>query len=83
MRWVSRVGHASLNTSLNPTNLLNILLAFQLMSKRFPFPHPVNETSARLVAAGVVVMGTAYSLSGAAWVLLPLIYGFLARVTTG
>ena len=83
MRWVSRVGHASLNTSLNPTNLLNILLASQLMSKRFPFPHPVNETSARLVAAGVVVMGTAYALSGAAWVLLPLIYGFLARVTTG
>jgi hypothetical protein len=53
------------------------------MSKRFPFPHPVNETSARLVAAGVVVMGAAYAVSGAAWLLVPLVYGFLARVTTG
>jgi len=53
------------------------------MSKRFPFPHPVNETSARLVAAGVVVMGTAYSVTGAAWLLVPLVYGFLARVSTG
>ena len=53
------------------------------MSKRFPFPHPVNETSARLVAAGVVVMGAAYVVSGAAWLLVPLVYGFLARVTTG
>ena len=53
------------------------------MPKRFPFPHPVNETSARLVAAGVVVMGAAYAVSGAAWLLVPLVYGFLARVTTG
>ncbi|MFZ9805844.1 MAG: DUF4395 domain-containing protein [Ilumatobacteraceae bacterium] len=53
------------------------------MSKRFPFPHPVNETSARLVAAGVVVMGTAYAVNGAAWLLVPLVYGFLARVSTG
>ena len=53
------------------------------MSKRFPFPHPVNETSARLVAAGVVIMGAAYAVSGAAWILIPLLYGFLARVTTG
>jgi hypothetical protein len=53
------------------------------MSKRFPFPHPVNETTARLVAAGVVVMGAAYAVSGAAWLLVPLVYGFLARVTTG
>jgi hypothetical protein len=53
------------------------------MSKRYPFPHPVNETSARIVAAGVVLMGAAYALSGAAWILIPLVYGFLARVTTG
>ncbi|MFZ9290541.1 MAG: DUF4395 domain-containing protein [Ilumatobacteraceae bacterium] len=53
------------------------------MSKRFPFPHPVNETSARFVAAGVVVMGTAYAVTGAAWLLVPLVYGFLARVSTG
>jgi hypothetical protein len=53
------------------------------MTKRYPFPHPVNETSARIVAAGVVLMGAAYALSGAAWILIPLAYGFLARVTTG
>ncbi|MEY4400712.1 MAG: hypothetical protein RL072_577 [Actinomycetota bacterium] len=53
------------------------------MSKRFPFPHPVNETSARIVAGGVVIMGSVYVVSGAAWILLPLVYGFLARVTTG
>jgi len=53
------------------------------MSRRFPFPHPVNETSARVVAAGVVIMSTAYASTGAAWILLPLTWGFLARVTTG
>jgi len=53
------------------------------MSRRFPFPHPVNETSARIVAAGVVIMSVAYALTGAAWLLIPLTYGFFARVTTG
>ena len=53
------------------------------MTKRFPFPHPVNETSARIVAAGVVVMSVAYAATGAAWLLVPLTYGFAARVTTG
>ena len=53
------------------------------MSRRFPFPHPVNETSARIVAAGVVVMSVAYAVTGAAWLLVPLTWGFLARVTTG
>lgn len=53
------------------------------MTKRFPFPHPVNETSARIVAAGVVVMSVAFAATGAAWLLVPLTYGFAARVTTG
>lgn len=53
------------------------------MSRRFPFPHPVNETSARVVATGVVIMSVAYAATGAAWLLVPLTYGFLARVTTG
>ena len=53
------------------------------MSRRFPFPHPVNETSARVVATGVVVMSLAYAATGAPWLLVPLTYGFLARVTTG
>jgi len=53
------------------------------MSKRFPFPNPVNETSARLVAAGAVLLGVAYVASGNVVVLAALTYGFLARVTTG
>ncbi|MFM8015027.1 MAG: DUF4395 domain-containing protein [Actinomycetota bacterium] len=53
------------------------------MSRRFPFPHPVNETSARIVAAGVVIMSGTYAFTGAAWLLIPLTYGFFARVTTG
>jgi len=28
-------------------------------------------------------MGTAYAVTGAAWLLVPLVYGFLARVSTG
>jgi len=49
----------------------------------FPFPHPVNETSARIVAAGAVAMSAAFAITGAAWILIPLTYGFLARVATG
>jgi len=46
------------------------------------FPNPVNEVSARLVAAGVVVMSAAI-LGGQHWVLVPLAYGFVARVASG
>lgn len=53
------------------------------MTRVFGFPNPVNETSARLVAAGVVVMGVFYAATGWGWVLIPLTYGFLARVLTG
>jgi hypothetical protein len=47
------------------------------------FPNPVNETSARLVAAGVVVMCASFLLTRSAWILVPLAYGFVARVLTG
>lgn len=53
------------------------------MPNRFPFPHPVNETSARIVAAGAVAMSVAFVVTRNGWMLLPLTYGFLARVTTG
>ncbi len=49
----------------------------------FAFPNPVNETSARLVAGGVVLQGIAFLVIREWWVLLPLTYGFLARVLTG
>ena len=47
------------------------------------FPDPVNETSARLVAAGVVAQAIVLILVRDWWVLVPLTYGFLARVATG
>ena len=53
------------------------------MARTFVFPNPVDEVSARLVAAGVVVMGTATLVSGQWWVLVPLVFGFVARVAAG
>ncbi len=49
----------------------------------FSFPDPVNETSARLVAAGVVAQVVAFLVTREGWILIPLVYGFLARVATG
>ena len=49
----------------------------------FTFPDPVNETSARLVAAGVVVQAVAFLAIRQWWVLVPLTFGFLARVAAG
>lgn len=51
--------------------------------KVFGFPNPVNETSARVVATGVVVMGIVFVITQSGWVLVPLTYGFVARVLTG
>jgi hypothetical protein len=52
------------------------------MERLFRFPNPVNEVSARLVAAGVVVQCLAI-LAGATWLIAVLAYGFTARVATG
>jgi hypothetical protein len=49
----------------------------------FSFPNPVNEVSARLVAAGVVLMGLATLLLDQPWIIVVLAYGFVARVLTG
>jgi hypothetical protein len=49
----------------------------------FEFPNPVNELAARTVAAGVVVLCVATLVTGQAWILVPLAYGFWARVLTG
>lgn len=53
------------------------------MTKLFSFPHPVNETSARLVATGVVIMATTFTFTGNPLVLAVLTYGFVARVLSG
>jgi hypothetical protein len=49
----------------------------------FSFPNPVNELSARLVAGGVVAMAVVVIVFGQFWLLMPLAYGFVARVLTG
>jgi len=53
------------------------------MTKRFKFPNPVNETSARIVAAGVVVISAIFLLTNSTLVLIALTYGFAARVAAG
>ena len=50
---------------------------------RFEFPNPVNETSARLVAAGVLIQAVAFLAIRHWFVLVPLAFGFLARVLFG
>lgn len=49
----------------------------------FSFPNPVNDTSARVVAAGVAGMAAAAVIGDRPWMLAPLTYGFAARVATG
>jgi hypothetical protein len=49
----------------------------------FSFPNPVNETSARLVAAGVVLLSLATIIFDQPWLTAVIAYGFVARVLTG
>ena len=49
----------------------------------FTFPNPVNEYAARTVAAGVLVMAVAAIAFQQPWILIPLTYGFWARVLAG
>ena len=49
----------------------------------FSFPHPVNEVSARTVAAMVVALTVVIIAADVHWLMLVLAYGFLARVLTG
>jgi Domain of unknown function (DUF4395) len=53
------------------------------VSKLFSFPNPVNEVSARLVAGGVVILSVLTITLQQPWLLIPLAYGFVARVLTG
>ena len=49
----------------------------------FSFPNPVNEVAARVVAGGVVVLCAATIGFHEMWLLVPLAYGFWARVLSG
>ena len=49
----------------------------------FTFPNPVNDYAARTVATGVVLMCAAAIALRQPWILVPLAYGFWARVLSG
>ena len=53
------------------------------MRRLFSFPNPVNEVAARTVAAGILVLAVVELTTGWRWLLVPLAYGFVARVLTG
>jgi hypothetical protein len=53
------------------------------MKRFFSFPNPVNDAAARTVALGVIAMSLAALITNWAWLLIPLTYGFVARVATG
>jgi hypothetical protein len=49
----------------------------------FSFPNPVNEKAARVVAGVVAMIALVALATSAYWLLVPLAYGFWARVLTG
>ena len=49
----------------------------------FTYPNPVNDNVGRAVAAGVVVMSLVAIALDQQWILIPLAYGFWARVLAG
>jgi hypothetical protein len=53
------------------------------MKRFFSFPNPVNDAAARSVALGVLTLAVVTFVTGWAWLLIPLTYGFLARVAAG
>jgi hypothetical protein len=53
------------------------------MKRFFSFPNPVNDAAARTVAIGVVTMALVALVTNTAWLLIPLTYGFVARVAAG
>jgi len=53
------------------------------MQAVFSFPRTINEKAARVVAGVVAVTALVALLTSAYWLLVPLAYGFWARVLTG
>lgn len=72
--WVSRPGSPEVSSSGVDASWV---------SRLFSFPDPVNEVSARLVAAGVVLMSLATIVLDLRWLTAVIAFGFVARVLTG
>ncbi|MGH3732041.1 MAG: DUF4395 domain-containing protein [Acidimicrobiales bacterium] len=53
------------------------------MKRFFSFPNPVNDAAARSVALGVLTLSVVTFVTGWAWLLILLTYGFAARVAAG
>ena len=53
------------------------------MKSIFSFPNPVNEVAARAVAGMVLALALATIFTGEPWLMIFLVYGFVARVLTG
>ena len=49
----------------------------------FTYPNPVNDDVGRVVATGGVIMSVAAIAFDQPWILIPLVYGFWARVLCG
>jgi hypothetical protein len=54
-----------------------------MLRSLFSFPNPVNEKAARVVAGVVLIVSVATLATGFYWLLIPLAYGFWARLLTG
>jgi hypothetical protein len=54
-----------------------------MMRRLLSFPNPVNEKAARVVAGVVLILVLVTLGTGFYWLLIPLAYGFWARVLTG
>jgi hypothetical protein len=53
------------------------------MPQLLGFPNPVNEKAARVVGGVVALTSAVILVTGWQWLLVPLAYGFWARVLTG
>jgi hypothetical protein len=55
----------------------------EMVRELFSFPNPVNEKAARVVAGAVLLTALLILATSWYWLLIPLAYGFWARVLTG
>ena len=62
---------------------LDRLSSICIVRRLFSFPNPVNEKAARVVASVVLATVLMTLATGWYWLLIPLTYGFWARVLTG
>ena len=65
------------------SDICHLRSGFLQFTAVFSFPNPVNEKAARVVAGVVMVVALVTLLTSVYWLLVPLAYGFWARVLAG